>query len=232
MNYSIGAGSAQASVFTQLPGNAIHTVKWMGAESKDIEPKAGGDKMKVLVLKFKNDAGVFEETIFEAKPGDDKRVVNQWKYESPSAVEETMFKIKHLLAALNPKIAKQIEEKGFQVSSWDELRNFVVKQTTASIGTETEIKIFSRTDAKGVVRTNFPSFVLSINKAGAVYPKTNFIGEKLAFTAKEQEKINNATSGKATDMSKKIGSDKLSVETPEIAALTVDDLSDLNFDNV
>ncbi len=230
MNYSIGAGSAQANVITQLPGNAIHTVKWMGAEAKDIEPKNGGDKMKLLVLKFKNADGVFEETIFEGKPGDDKRVVNQWKYESPSAVEETMFKIKHLIAALNPKVAEHIEKKGFAVTSWDELRAFVVKHTTQQIGTETQIKIFSRTDSKGVVRTNFPSFVLSISKAGELYPKTNFIGAKLAFTAKEQEKINNATSGKPSDMSSKMGN--ALPETPEIPALTVDDLSELDLSNI
>lgn len=227
MNYSIGAGSAQANVITQLPGNSIHTVKWVGAEAKDIESKATGDTLRILSLKFKNDDGVFEETIFEGKPGDDKRVVNQWKYESPSAVEETMFKIKHLFAAINPKVAEQIEKKGLQVSSWDELRQFVVKHTLAQIGTETQIKIFSRTDSKGVTRTNFPSFVLSINKAGEVYPKTNFIGAKLAFTAKEMEKINNATTAKATNV------DKLaSVAVPEVAGLSASDLDDLNFDDV
>lgn len=223
MNYSIGAGSAQANIITQLPGNKIHTVKWAGAEAKDIESKASGETFKIISLKFKNEDGVYEDTIFESKPGDDKRVKNQWGYDSPSAVEEMMFKIKHLMAAVNPKVATQIEKNGLQVGSWDELRKFVVDNTKVQIGTETQIKLLSRTDSKGVTKAHFPGFVLSINKANEVYPKTNFIGAKLAFTAKEQEKINNATTAKPSN---------IDLIAPNVPALSESVLDALNLDAV
>jgi hypothetical protein len=228
MNFSFDGGSSQSNVVAQLAGNAIYTVKFDGIESKDIENKTSGEKYKILSVKFKNDQGVFEDSIFEPKEGDNARKKNQFGYDSPAPAEELMFKLKHLLAAVAPKIAEQIEKKGgLAVGSWDELRAFMVKHTATGIGTETQIKLLTRTDAKGVTRAVFPSFVLGINKEGKAYPRTNFIGSALAFTAKEQEKIDNANSAAKTGPTNV--DNLLTVDAP---ALKADDLDDLNFDNL
>lgn len=225
MNYNFDGTPSQSNIVAQLPGNAIHTVKFEGIEAKEIESKSSGEKFKILSIKFKNESGVFEDTIFELKAGSDQRVKNQWGYDSPSALEELMFKLKHLLAAVAPKVAEKIEKAdGFNVASWDELRTFMVNQTKNAIGTETQIKLLSRTDAKGASRATFPGFVLGISKEGKPYPRTNFIGPVLAFTAKEQEKITNASTAKPTNV------DLLSVA--EVPSLKAGDLDDLNFDLV
>jgi len=223
MNYSIEGGAAVSTVVSQLPGNAIYTVKFEGVESKDIESKTTGDKFKILSIKFKNSDGVFEDSIFELKDGDDQRKKNQFGYESPSALEELGFKIKHLFAAINPKVAEKLEKSGLPGTSWDSLREFVVKHTKEFVGTETQIKLLSRTDAKGVTRAQFPSFVLGINKEGKSYPRTNFIGSNLAFTAKEQEKITAASTAKPSNV------DMLAAP---VSSLKASDLDDLNFDLV
>jgi len=222
MNFNLEAGSSQSTVVTQLPGNAIHTVTFVGVEAKEIESKTTQEKYKILSIKFKSADGTFEDTIFEPKPGDDVRVKNQWGYESPAPAEEIAFKIKHLIAAVNPKVGAQIEKSGIQVSGWDQFRDFAVKHTKDFAGkTELQIKLLSRTNAKGVTNAQFPSFVLGINKEGKAYPRTNFIGQKLAFTPKELEKINNAKTATPSNPDKLI-----TVDIPELKA---EDLDDLNF---
>lgn len=226
MNYNFDGGAAQSNIVTQLKGNAIHTVKFEGIEAKEIESKTSGEKFKIITMKFKNEDGVFEDTVFELKAGADQRVKNQWGYDSPSGLEELMFKLKHLLAAVAPKVAEKIQKNGgFQVANWDELRTFMANQTKAAIGTEVQIKLLSRTDAKGSTRATFPGFVLGINKEGNVYPRTNFIGANLAFTAKEQEKIDNAVTAKPTNVD-------LLTPSVDVPSLKASDLDDLNFDLV
>ena len=225
MNLSFDGGAATSTVVAQLTGNAIHEVTFKGVEAKTIESK-DGDKYDILSIKFAGDNGaVFEDSIFEPKAGDDQRKKNNFGYENPSNVEEMMFKVKHLLAAVAPKVAEKIEKAGgLDVGTWAALRDFVVKHTTPAIGAKTQIKLISRTDSKGVTRAHFPSFVLGINKDNKTYPKTNFIGATLAFTAKEQAKIDEAATAKPNNPDRFMndGLDTATAATKPVAKLDLD----------
>lgn len=199
MDYNLPGGASTSTATQQLPGNQIHEVTFKGVETKTIESKTG-EKFDIISIKFANDSGNFEDTLFELKKGDNERKKNNFGYENPSALEELQFKAKHLLAAVAPKVAAQIEEKGgLKIGSWDAFGKFLVKHANVGIGAQTQIKLVERTDAKGIKRINFPSFVLGVNKKNEVYPKTNFIGSKLVWTAKEKERMETTATAKPTD---------------------------------
>lgn len=189
---------SRAGQSTRLKANGIYDVAFDGAEATVIEGK-DGTKYNVLRMKFVDDNGLtFEDTIFEPRHGDDVRQENSYGYANPSRVEEIVFKVKHLIRAVAPKVADQMEDKKIQFTSWEDLRQFVVKNTAKSVGTRTQIKLLA--DKNG--NPQFPMYVLGISKTNEVYPKTNFIGANLAFTTKEKEKIDNAAEAKSTDMDK------------------------------
>lgn len=218
MNFNFGNTPAQARISNRLAANAIYTVKWEGATAEELESK-DGNKYAVLKLKFTNEDGEFTDTVFEPKEGDEIQKPNNYGYNNPSRVDELMFKLHHLIAAVNPKASEQLSKKKVEISTWNDLRNYVVKHTTASAGATIQIKLVS--DNKG--NAQFPAFVLGFSKSGDLYPRTNFIGDKLAFTAKEQEKINAAATAKPSNMEAKVGA-------PSVT-LTADDL-DIDIDDI
>jgi len=198
MNFNLGAAPTNATQSTRLKGNKIYTVQWDGAVAETIVKKDGsGDTFSVLRLKFKNDEGTFEDTVFEPRNGDEVRPANNFGGVNPSPLEDLMFKIRHLIAAVAPAVDESINKKGeLAFASWDDLRKFVVTNTTKAIGTITQIKLLADKDGNA----RFPGYVLSISKKGEVYPRTNFIGAKLAFTPKEMEKIDASAQAAPTTM--------------------------------
>lgn len=219
--FNIGATPAQSTAVSRLAGNAIHTVQFKGVTAEEVG-KEGGEKYSVMKIKFANADGEFTDTIFEPKAEDAIQKDNNYGYKNPSNNDEMMFKLRHLIAAVNPKANEAIEKKGgnLTINTWADLRKFVIDNTTKGIGTEVQIKLVN--DNKGQPR--FPGFVLAFSKAGDLYPRTNFIGAKLAFTAKEQERINNAVSAVPTNMgtavtssgSLDLSADDLSLDIDEI----------------
>ncbi len=191
--------SSKSSVVSQLAGNKIHTVTFKGAEALELESKKDGRKFKVLKFKFENEEGVFEDTIFEPQPGDDQRKPNNFEGENPSAIEDLTAKFRHLIAALNPELDKKIEAKTKSISakSWDDMRKIMVAAVASGVGKQVQIKLLIVGKDNKV---QFPGFILGISKAGSTYMRTNFIGETVTFTTKEQEKLNAAAGAKPTDM--------------------------------
>ena len=191
MKFNIGTTeiASQSTGGTRLAANTIHNVKFDGAEAVTIDKKDGSASFDVLRLKFKNDEGTFEHVIFEPKAGDDVRQKNQFDSDNPSNLENLIFTIKHLLVAVAPTVAKQIEDKGILVDGWNGdkgLRQFVVKNTEKATGAETQIKLLSDKDNN----PQFPGFPLGMSKEGNVYPRTNFIGKDLKFTPAEIKRMN------------------------------------------
>jgi len=220
--FNLGGTPAQSKVSNRLAGNAIHTVTFKGAEMAELE---GKDKTKYSILKitFANEDGEYVDTIFEPKAGDEVRKPNNFGYNNPSAIDELTFKVRHLIAGVNPAANAAIEKKGgLQINTWDQLRKFVVDNTVKAIGVETQIKLIN--DNKGNPR--FPSFVLAFSKANELYPRTNFIGQKLAFTAKELERINTAGTAKPTNMASVdalVSDQSLELNTDDLS-LDIDDI--------
>ena len=71
-------GSSQ-SAGKGLEGNAIHDVKFDGAEIHEFPNKKDeSSPYQVLRLKFSSDEGAFEHTIFEPRPEDFKRTESKF----------------------------------------------------------------------------------------------------------------------------------------------------------
>jgi len=201
MKFNIGTTDipSQSTGATRLAANTIHTVKFDGAEAETIEKKDKSATFDVLRLKFKGENGLFDHVIFEPKAGDEVQQENSFGSKNPSNLENLIFTVKHLLSAVAPTVAKQIEDKGLNIDGWNGkggLREFVVNNTKKSIGAEVQIKLLADKDGN----PQFPGFPLGMSREGNVYPRTNFIGQNLSFTPKEIERMNSVASAKPSSM--------------------------------
>lgn len=205
-NFNITAGASQSTFKPQLSGNEIHEVKFDGAFSEDIQGRKDPSQVyKVLKLRFSNDKGQFEHTIFEPRPEDFKRGENKMNkdgkettFPTPSNVESMMLLLKHVIDAVTPEIGKKIDNKEITLGgkNWDELRANMIIVLDKGKGATTKIKLI--TDSKGNAR--FPGFFTSINQEGTAYIRNNFVGSAIGFTSYEKTRIENAANAKPTKM--------------------------------
>lgn len=203
-NFSTTAGASQSTFKPQLEGNKIYNVKFDGAEATELQGKKDPSMVyKVLKLKFSNDEGVFEHMIFEPRQEDAERRQSTTSsgetFENPSNIESMMLLLKHTIDAVVPNVGKQIDEGTANLSAtgWDALRKKIVEILKPGIGTETKIKLV--TDKNNNAR--FPGFFASLaRETNKPYIRTNFIGEKVAFSSYEMDRINKAANAKPTDM--------------------------------
>ena len=200
-SFDATAGSSQSTSKPRLAGNAIYNVKLESCAVQDIQGVKDPDKVyKVLKIRFSNDDGYYEHTVFEPKPEDFKRLDseitnkngNKEKIPQPSGVESMMLLFKHIIDAFVPEVAKQIDSgaKKLNAPSWDALREMVVKILTIGKDKTSDIKLV--TDNKGEAK--FPSFFCGLSKEGKPYVRNNFIGGKLAFTPYEITRMKNEQS--------------------------------------
>lgn len=209
-SFSTTAGASQSTVQPRLEGNNIYTVKFDGCEIKEFEGKQDHNKgqiYKTLVIKFSNEDGVFEHNFFEPKGSDFERTETEFtdktgkvnKIPQPSNVESMMLNFKHIIDAINPKVAAQIDskEKNLGAKSWDDLRTLVGKILDAGKGTETKIKLVKNKKGEAII----PGFNVGVNKDGKAYIKNNWIGSKIAFSSYELDRINKEAIAKPTKVS-------------------------------
>ena len=198
-NFDATANASQGKVFSQLAGNKIHDIVFDGAVAEDLESKKTGETYKVIKLKFKNDSGTFEHTVFEPikSKGDFDRVSKEYTkdgktltFPTPSRVEDVMLLFKHCIDAFRPEVGKKIDNKEATLgaNNWDELRTNVSTVLNKGIGVESSIKLIS--DSKGYAR--FPGFFSTINEEGVAIIRNNFIGKNLGFTPYEKQRIESA----------------------------------------
>lgn len=205
-SFNTTAGASQSSAKPRLAGNDIYTVKFDGCEIQDIKGvKDTTAVYKVLKLKFSNEEGSYEQTIFEPKADDfdrgetkyiDKSTGEEKKIAQTSGVENMMLLFKHAIDAINPKVAKQIDEGAVNLGAndWDGLRKLVVQILDVNKGVTTNIKLLKNTKGEAT----FPGYFAGITKEGKAYVKNNFIGSKLAFTSYEKTRIENEANAKPT----------------------------------
>lgn len=205
-SFDATAGASQSTAKSRLPGNNIYTVKFDGCEIKDIQGVKDPTALyKVLSLKFSNDEGSYDHTVFEPKGDDYKRTDKEFtnkngnieKIPQASNVESLMLFLKHVIDSVNPTIAKQIDsgEKKLGAKSWDELRNLISNILNAGKGAQTKIKLLKNKAGEAT----FPGFFTAVNRDGKAYIRNNFVGEKVAFTAYEVDRIKNENTAKPTD---------------------------------
>jgi len=209
---------------TYLSGNAIHKVKFLGAE------KADKGSFKVVSIKVEglgDDAGcVYEDVIFEPK-NEPRQTGGPNNYESPSSMEQFQAKLRQYIDALNPALSKAINEntKTLGAKDWEGMRDVIVAALNSkgnkNVGTETEYKLLKNKDGYATV----PGFVAGLTKDGKVFQRTKFIGEGLSFTDYEMKQIDKAATAKPSNPeSKNELNDELS------GGAGADSSDDLDFD--
>ena len=210
MSYSFNttANSSQSSIKPRLNGNQIHDVQFDGCEIIDIKGvKNPNEVYKVLKLRFSNDEGTYEHTVFEPREQDftrgetkfaDKNTGEEKSIPQPSGVENMMLLFKHAIDIINPEVAKQIDSgtKNLGAKDWDSLRKLVQQILDVGKGTKFQIKLLITSKGEAA----FPGFFSGISKEGKVYVRNNFIGKKLGFSAYETTRINNAAKARPAEV--------------------------------
>jgi len=193
-NLNETAGISQNTIPASLEGNKIHEVIFKGCEKADYKDGA----YKVLKLIFANEDGEFTHTIFEPTSEDMEERQGAFGPE-PARFVSTKLLIKHLIDAVNPTLAANINEgkASFSPSDWESFRDLTIKATDPGKGTKTKIKLMQNKKGEAV----FPGFLAAYNKAGQLYMTTNCIGSNIFFTNKELDRIKKATTAKPTSVS-------------------------------
>lgn len=233
-SFNTTAGTSQSTAKPKLTGNNIYDVIFEACEKKDIagvkDPTA---LYKQLIIRFSNENGVFEHTVWEPKPDDFNRRESEFKNKAgniekipqASNVESMMLLFKHLIDSVTPAVAEAIDkkEKSLAAANWDELRDLIIKITSKSAGVKTQIKLLKNKDGEAI----FPGFFTGLTKEGVVYVKNNFIGQKLSFTTYEMQRIKAESTAKPTPVSSfggSLGNSDLASVSSNTEGL------DLNFD--
>ncbi len=204
-SFDATAGASQSTSKPRLAGNAIYNVKFDSCEPVDIQGvKDPSVIYKVLRFRFSNDDGTFEHTVFEPQEKDFKRTETEFKNKNgntekipqASNVESMMLFFKHVIDGFVPEIAEKIDKKEVSITAknWDELRTKVVTLTTKGKGRTSYIKLVE--DKNGDAK--FPSFFAGVSREGLAYVRNNFIGNKLAFSTYEIQKINEKANARIT----------------------------------
>jgi hypothetical protein len=202
-SFNTTAGASQGAK-PKLAGNQIHEVTFNGCEVKDVVGvKDPTITYKQLLVKFSNEDGYFEHTVWGPKPEDFTRVERDivdkqgkpGKIVQPSGVETMMLFFKHMIDEFNPTLAAEIDKKTKQISakSWEDLRQVVIDAVAPGKGKTTKIKLIENKNGEPV----FPYFS-GLTKDGRPYVKNNIIGAKLAFTDYEKSKISAAAKASPT----------------------------------
>lgn len=198
MNFTIdNTVNVNANNNSYLEGNKIHTVTFKGAEMVTLEAKSG-QSYEIVQCTFENADGIFQDSFFEPGPDAMEKKPNMFDGFNPSGFEQMVARIRHYISALNPDLHVELENgtKKLQASTWNQLRQIIVKAFAKGVDKEVQIKLLKN---KNNMAT-FPGFPLSTNKKGEVYMNTRFIGDKLTFTPKELTKITEQESATATNM--------------------------------
>lgn len=167
----------------------IHNVIFKGID------KAEGFSAIELRFEAVDGSGVHNERIFE--PRSEERTQSQYGA-NPSEAEQFMCKIKQVIDALDPELARKIETEGdkFAAANFDAFIVLLKKYLDKKVGTQTQIKLIP-TSGNFV---GFPGYIARLNKDGGIYMTTKVIGNDLVLTAKEKTAIDAAANAKPTDM--------------------------------
>jgi len=227
-SFDATAGTSQSTTKPRLAGNNIYDVKLDGTEIQDIqgvkEPTA---IYKVLKIKFSNDEGSFEHTVFEPKPDDFKRTESEFKNKNgntekipqPSNVESMMLLFKHIIDGFVPEVAALIDkkEKTLAAKDWDALRKLVASILEKGKDRTDKIKLITNNAGEA----KFPGYFAGLSREGVCYVRNNFVGPKVAFSAYEITKMTASSTAKITPVEDFI---------PETPQDTQDNGLDLDFE--
>lgn len=183
---------------------AIHDVILKSVEYSEFAKKDDpSQQFKTMKIRFENETGYFEETIFCPKDGDDvrKKSVNKStgvETEMVSSFENFQIEIAHIGESLFSDNYAKFKTKSFNLP--DQFKEFVElfkKAATPAINKSTKLKLIGNKEG----RPRLPYFA-RINKEGDAVITNNFLGDKVFFSDYELTQAEKFKDIKPTNMKK------------------------------
>ena len=201
-NMSATTGAKEGGKVLQ-PG--IYNAKFVSVELGSINSQKTGQDYKTMKLTLDIEGyGEFTHNFFE--PTSNERSSGTYG-ENPSPAEHFMISVRQIMDALDPELAKPIDEKNLTINgkkidvenlSFDQLVKVTAYLTKPFAGTEVEVKLVPQSNGFAAI----PGFPAKVNRRD---PKkldiaTRFIGHNLVMSASEQKKIDAAKNAQPTNM--------------------------------
>ena len=201
-NMSITQGVKEGGKFLQA---GIHDATFKGIEKQSFDGKDGVTYTTLAIIFDVDGFGELSHRLFE--PTSNERSEGMYGL-NPSQLEQFMLTNRHLLDTANPTISKGIDEGTITIDapSFDAFIKKMQEFTKDFIGKKTQIKLLPQKSGFN----QLPGFPARINKQGALYLSTRFIGDDLTLTSAEIVAIDKVKNAKPTNMknnSAKTGAD-------------------------
>lgn len=175
-------------------------VKYDTIEGKKEENK--GQIYEMLVVKFENDKGFYEERIFNPGEKGNERYKNKnaqgHEYESASPMERLRIFIAQMLTVLAPENMPKMVKVAPKISSFKQLCEVFAELMKPAIGKTTNLKLCGRLSDNHWF-ANLPKFA-GVSKKGELFTADNFVGQNLFFSPYEEEQKKKYQSAAPTDM--------------------------------
>lgn len=193
-----------STVQPRLKPWGIYDVTFKGVTYREFAGKKDPNaKYQTMEILFEGKDGIYRETVWCPREGDDKRNDLNGKL-MPSRLETLQFLLAHIGMQLAPKGYEK-----FKGVSWDLPTQFqkmceaFEKITKPAVGTTIKLKLIG--NKKG--EATLPFFVNINGETGESYISNNFLGDKVFFSTYEisqQEKLSGA---KPTEMKDTVDDD-------------------------
>ena len=218
MKIGFNGVSGVSSSQPKLKAWQIHDVQFKGVEFSSFAGKKDPSATwQVMRTKFEGKDGVFEETTFCPKDGDEIRPKNGDR-ENPSALERFQFFVAQLGQQLEPERFKKFQGVQFDLpGDFEKMVKSLNECLKPSIGKTVKLKLIGNKKGEAVL----PYFV-NLNREGQPYTSNNFIGDKVFFTDYELTTMEQQKAAKPTDMEGEAG-DGLNTEVS--SGVSNDDLN-------
>lgn len=231
-NFALSLNESSVNTNTNLKPFEIHHVKFQEAAINEGTAKATGKHYKNLSLKFANNKGHADLTIFWPNPDEDgirpeRTTPDGHKYLDPSRWDQTKTEITQTLEVINPEGFEEFKKLSAKFKSFDDMVNAFVTLVNKKIGEEVDVKFNGYVNKSGYMQLTFPKLVRINSKTGELYVSDNYIGHgNLGLNTYELRKQAELNNTQPTVMKADPIMDVVSVESDK------DDDEDLDFDNL
>ena len=195
-----------------------------------------GNSWKCLKITFKSPEGIYTESIWYPKDGDDVRreveTKNGGKRLMASNFEVTMALVAAIGHAFNPEGFKKLQEMSNNFRSFDDVTKGLMTILNKTKGVKTSMKLIGRTTADGKVYARLPQ-PLGITqdketKEWYTFPVAIF-GDNLTFSAYEQSQAEAYHKAAPTA----VGNSKVDTDpVNNFDSAPAGDAEDINFDDM
>lgn len=212
---NLAKGSGVATVKRRLKPWDIYEVELKDARIDEVKGSKDPSKTyRILKVRFENEQGYYEESIFFPKPGDEERTVREVtnkdgskrQMELPSSNDRIEGFIQHVAAVLNPDAFVKLQEHAAKgvFKDFDMVAKYFIEKICKPVfGKKTFLKLIGKKDKDGNYQPILPYFVEIRN--GEPRLNNNFLGTPtmVAFSEYEERQRNEYLNAKPTNMKAK-----------------------------